>query len=302
MVRSAVLRGDPVRVDIPGYTPRVVATADRIFVLVVAEIERTAAGLRRPRRLYAFDWSGRPLWTRDLDQGPAGPRVAADGLLWFAEPAALVGLNADGAEVRRIDLVLPPNERLGAFVGLADGGFIIATEAKGGRRGPRGRVLRLDRAGALRWSRELMPDPRSPRAAADPPHRSLWRPENWVCVHHHPLLVAGDAVLCGFQEWPRSGLGRRYLLGLARGEPRWTGELGAIGHAAIVGPGTFLAGALGYGQLCSVLVGRGGVLDRWDTHGPGPRHRPPACRRVAQRDALGSAHCHPAARRHARPG
>jgi hypothetical protein len=45
-----VLRGDPVRVDIPGYTPRVVAGADRIFVLVTAAIERIADWLRRPRR------------------------------------------------------------------------------------------------------------------------------------------------------------------------------------------------------------------------------------------------------------
>lgn len=75
-------------------------------------------------------------------------------------------------------------------------------------------------------------------------------------------------MLCGFHEWPRSGIGKRVQLGLARGESRWTGELGGTGQAAIVGPETFLAGTQGYGEFRSVLVGPGGVVDRWDTHGP----------------------------------
>lgn len=199
--------------------------------------------------------------------------IANDGVLWVADARTLLGVDARGTIVARIETSLPETEQIAAFVPLADG-FLLAAEGARGQRAPRGRVLRISRAGAERWARELLPGPVS---LVDPHEvhvdsagtrtRHAWQASTWECVHHVPLAVADDAVLCGFHEWPRSGLGRRHVLGLNRGQIAWTSPVAPSGHAAIAGPGVFLTGAQGYGAFSSSLVGRLGPLQSWPTHG-----------------------------------
>ena len=271
-----MLRGEPTRVDLQGFSSRVAATDAHIVVCVTSAIERSTEGLHRPRRLLAFDWWGSPLWVRDVAEGRGDPRIDFAGVVWLAEAQAIFGVSLQGEEVERIDVTLPAGDRIGAFVVLPDGGFVVAVESPGGRRGPRGRVLRLGRSGAVWWSRELMPGMLqhsgvvSMRTDEDWQAKPMspWRPQTWECVHNEPLLVAGDAVLCGFYEWPRSGIGRRSLLGLRRGDLLWSSGTGPGGRAAIAGPGSFLVGTQGYGAFRTDRIDAGGVRDTWGTQGP----------------------------------
>lgn len=259
-----MLRGPPTRVEVPGYTPRVVATPEQIFVVVIDEIERTATGLHRPRRLDAFDWQGRAMWSRPLPAGRGKPCIDGAGVVWVAEPRALLGVDMRGDVVARIDVPVPEGEHIGALVPLPDG-FVLAVEAPGGRRGPRGRALRLDAGGKLRWIRELRPEPIveiSVTVATGEQRTHRRPPTTWESLHDEPLLVAGATVLCGFHEWPRTGLGQRYVLDLHSGALAWSSPTGYPDHAAIVGPDTFLIGASD-----TALVGRVGVVQSWPTRG-----------------------------------
>lgn len=267
-----MLRTAPLRVDVPGLQPRIVATADALIVLVIEDVIATPQGLRRPRRLDMFDWDGRPRWSRAAGQGHDGPRVDAAAMIWVAEPRALIGFDASGDVRERVEVSLDAGEYVAAFVPRANG-FIVAA-ARGHRRAT-GRVLRLDRRGSTLWSTDVSPGAIAyagvVEARADQGWRvtekPAWKPESWDPVHREPLLVAGDVVLVGYHEFPRSGIGQRWILDLADGTIRWASSPGPWSHAAIAGDGAFLIGQQGYGAFRTDLVTNAGIASSWESHG-----------------------------------
>ncbi|MFJ8206930.1 hypothetical protein [Micromonospora chalcea] len=235
--------------------------------------------------LTAVDVTGARLWQRSFAGHPFPPRVGADGIVWVthhdgasAPVFTVTGVGADGSVRHAVTLKQDPGEHLGAVVRMPDGFCVLWLPTAPRRRPPHGSTARLARhsdTGSTLWSTSLPLQAVSypgvveagPATGWHVRPKKAWTPSTLQVDHRQPLLVAGDRILAGISDGG-SGIGMCTFLDTASGHIISTTDPGPYHHKAIVGPGSFLVGAQGYGAFSSTLYERDGqATQTWPSHG-----------------------------------
>jgi hypothetical protein len=173
--------------------------------------------------LTAVDLTGAIIWQRTFDSHPFPPRVDTDGTVWVAHQDggsppgfAFTAVGPDGTVVRSVTPQQEPPERLGAVVRMPDGFCAVWLPTAPRHQVDNGvaRLARYSDAGNTTWSTPLPLATISYPGAVEAgdvtgwqvrPKRA-WRPSTLIVNSREPLLVAGDRILVGIQDYG-SGIG-----------------------------------------------------------------------------------------------
>lgn len=219
--------------------------------------------------LTALDLSGAVLWRHRVDGRPSPPRVGVAGTVWIAHQGAdgysLTELGLDGSVLRSVALEHEPHEQLGAFVLLAEGICAAWLRADGTPR-----VARHDDNGRTIWSTNVQLDgfvEVSDGASGKIRRKRRWRPRTCSVSRWQPLLVSADRIAATYEE-RSSGIGVTFFLDAASGELVSRTRPGPNGINAVIAPGEFVIGELGYGAFHTTRYDRSGTpVRQWASHG-----------------------------------
>lgn len=228
----------------------------------------------------AFDLTGKLLWRQCFRGHPFPPRLIGDETAWVAhlgaQGAMVSELDSAGRIANIIGLESDPSEYMGDFVVLPDGLMVLWMPARRGRAFPAGRDARLarhDERGGTRWStalplREIIVPGAvtvTIKTGEERPAPPL-RPRTLEVGYPDPLLVSGSRVAATLADGD-SGIAVTFFVDTETGQLIGKTVPGPSHHKAIVGPGEFLIGFAGYGELSTARYDTTGAeTTRWPTH------------------------------------
>ena len=224
--------------------------------------------------LECYDADLRPLWEICLDRRVLAMAVSRDGKPWVFDEGGVSVFDNRGQVLSRVDVQMSEGMQLSAFA-VVDDGFVCACALDNERDLLAPTLQRINSDGTVRWSTTIpvgtIACEGCVQSSADEGWKvrpvDAWQPLTWVSASSR-LTVSGDAVLAGFVEMPRSGIGRAYSLSLDDGSIRFTTKTGPLHNVGALGDGAFLVGYQGYGAFETLRYERNGFVQAsWASQG-----------------------------------